>query len=226
MRKSSFTAPVWVLEESDVEGFTDQAFAYGETGPLRKALSEQLPEGFEAQAIPIDKGRRGTVVVVNVSGSQGRATKLEPGDGVLISEQLGVRKIPGWALSQDDVVAQYERSLAKLWDEKAALVQELDHAERDAEERGNLLAEAQVGMAELRDNAGHDLDRVNALKADLQKAEMAAEEAEAEVAKVRKIAKSDVKREKDKAARLEKRVETLEAELRDATAVQDPVPAG
>ena len=94
MRQVPLTLPVYVLEESDTEHYSEAARVRGELGQLRHAISDQLPENFAADIGQADKGRRGTVTLVRVLGPGTRSIILETGDGVLIHESLGTFHVP------------------------------------------------------------------------------------------------------------------------------------
>lgn len=101
MRKTSLTIPVWILEEPDIEGFTERARVRGELARVSDAIADQLPDGCGVQIGTTHAGRKGDITRVRVSsGTKGYAT-LEVGEGVAIHEHLGTFHIPTWVLQEE-----------------------------------------------------------------------------------------------------------------------------
>ena len=94
MKKVFLSMEVWVLEESDVVGITEDARVRGELGAVIAKMDAVLPPNVSTSVGLKHDARRGSVPWVSVAGHQ-----CEVGDGVAFHSAL-----PGGSLAVPEIL--------------------------------------------------------------------------------------------------------------------------
>lgn len=115
MKQITIPVQVYVLEDSDLEGYTEGARVRAELNKVQDRISDELPDGFHAVVGEYHAGRKGNVTFVRVAGPSGRNAQLVVGEGVVVDDVIPQVMIPAHV-----VEASKPKAPAKAVAKKAA----------------------------------------------------------------------------------------------------------